>query len=206
MNKGFVIDKQYDHGIGLLEIDETQKLIKHLECFPQPEQPINAYSFLQYTVDIYENGLIKVHRVRADRLGTKTIPQELLNINITIGEYVDKLTLELVENIYDPYCKKKCLTSYQSFCYCNGSMTSATCLFQRPLFSGWMPNSNGVPFERLFMSTFEQLHTIKKMKEVWIENVFAMGKNDARTHKPKRDVEMMNQKEQEAYHAGYEEC
>ena len=150
MNKDFVVEEHYNHGVGLIEIDETQKLIKHYEC-----KLFNTNRFHMYTIDIYEKGLIKIYSILSSLWyeREKYSPQELLNINITNGEKIDVILLELLENIYDPYCKNRCLISHEfeiqrtisnstNFKYIYGE--------ERTL----------VP---LFESTFHQLHTIKKL-------------------------------------------
>lgn len=141
MNKDFVIEEQYNHGVGLIEIEEIHKLIKHYEC-----KLFNISRFHMYTIDIYENGLIKIyHKLNSLWNERYEYPaEELLNINITNGEKINKILLELIENIYDPYCKKICLTKSNStnFKYIYGEKGSLLPLFE---------------------STFQQLHTIKKL-------------------------------------------
>lgn len=150
MNKVFVIEEHYNHGVGVFEIDESQKLIKHYEC-----KLFNTNRFHMYTIDIYENGLIKIYRTLSSLCheGEKYSSQELLNLNITNGEKIDDILLELIENIYDPYCKKRCLISHEfeiqrtisnstNFKYIYGEEGSLVPLFE---------------------STFQQLHTIKKL-------------------------------------------
>jgi len=150
MNKDFVIENQYNHGIGLIEIDETPKLIKHYEC-----KLFNTNRFYMYTIDIYENGLIKIYSTFSSlwHEREKYSPQELLNLNITNGEKIDDLLLELIENIYDPYCKKICFTSHE---------------FEIPRTISNRTNFKYIYGEEgslvpLFESTFQQLHTIKKL-------------------------------------------
>jgi hypothetical protein len=150
MNKDFVIEDQYNHGVGLFEIDETQKLIKHYEY-----KLFNTNRFYMYTIDIYENGLIKIYSTFSSlwHEREKYSPQELLNLNITNGEKIDDLLLELIENIYDPYCKKICFTSHE---------------FEIPRTISNRTNFKYIYGEEgslvpLFESTFQQLHTIKKL-------------------------------------------
>ena len=144
MNKDFVIEEQYNHGVGLIEIDEIQKLIKHYEC-----NLFNTNRFHMYTIDIYENGLIKIYR-KLNSLWNERYEypaEDLLNMNITNGEKINEILLELIDNIYNPYCKKiginpRTISNSTNFKYINGEEGSLVPLFE---------------------STFQQLHTIKKL-------------------------------------------
>ena len=80
MNKDFVIEEQYNNGVGLIEIDETQKLIKHYEC-----KLFEISRYHMYTIDIYENGLIKIYHTISSLWNERyEYPaEEVLNINIT---------------------------------------------------------------------------------------------------------------------------
>ncbi len=144
MNKDFVIEEQYNHKVGLIEIDETQKLIKHYEC-----KLFKISRYHMYTIDIYENGLIKIyHTISSLWNESHEYPaEELLNLNITNGEKLNDILLELIENIYDPYCKKiginaRTISNSSNFKYIVGEEGTLLPLFE---------------------STFQQLHTIKKL-------------------------------------------
>ena len=172
MNKDFVIEEQYNHGVGLIEIDETQKLIKHYEC-KLIQQGSYQRNWDIYTIDIYENGLIKIILMINSEWDIKIEtfpPQEILNMNITNGEKIDNILLELIENIFDPYCKKICVTWKQSTCGCAGPYQYRTEKCSRPITKSMnitLGNHNSTQTTQtlipLFESTFQQLHTIKKL-------------------------------------------
>jgi hypothetical protein len=157
MNKDFVIEEQYNHGVGLIEIDETQKLIKHYEC-----KLFNTSRFHMYTIDIYENGLIKIYRKYSSLWNERLeyLPQELLNMNITNGEKLNEIFLELIDNIYDPYCKKICCCNIPS------QPSQEKCINPRTISNTtnfkYINGEEGTLLP-LFESTFQQLHTIKKL-------------------------------------------
>jgi hypothetical protein len=172
MNKDFVIEEQYNHGVGLIEIDETQKLIKHYEC-KLVQMGSGSRNRDVYTIDIYENGLIKIIRMIINDWDMKIEtfpPQEILNMNITNGEKIDEILLELIENIYDPYCKKICVSWSQSMCHCLGPYghRSEKCSNPRTksmniALGNHISTQTSNTLLPLFESTFQQLHTIKKL-------------------------------------------
>ena len=103
MNADFKIDESCFKGIGLVEIEKDIKLLKHYE--------IKLETYRIYTLDIYENGLIKCYNhllLNGGRYGDirdeSIPPMENIIINITNGEKIDNLILELLDNIYKPFC------------------------------------------------------------------------------------------------------
>lgn len=178
MNTGFVIEDKYNQQVGLVNIEESIKLIRHYEFMHSQS--------LYYTIDVYENGLIKVYRITYVGMGgggncyyrddNTYKPQEEFIINITNGEKLNDIYLELIDNIYSPLCEKKCKKQHYKdlSCLCNtidccGRPVKYCCAFSTISSNIWEPiNSASRPLdpkELLLKHTFETLLIIKKLYE-----------------------------------------
>ena len=109
MNDNFVIKDKWNLSVGLILIDNTQKLIRHFEYIASLTQDI--------TIDLYDNGLVNINLQNKISCGSgsgscyvdPTNPfarTTLFSINITNGEKVSDTYVKMIENIYKPYCER----------------------------------------------------------------------------------------------------
>lgn len=92
MNNNYFVEEKYNLGIGLYNILQTEKLIKHYEFI----QDINNY----FTIDIYENGLITYTNI------TDKNVKEFFRINITNGVKLEDDCKTMITNVYNPFCER----------------------------------------------------------------------------------------------------
>jgi hypothetical protein len=158
MNSTFVIEQKYDNGVGFLVLDNTRKLVRHFEC--QISHNITDIKS-QITIDVYEDGLIKIYRIDKSNYGFKNITL-LLSLELTNGEDINEHYLDLLESIYSPFCVREYIPEYDGPSYYGRTKIKKlddhfndeyrrTCVV-------------GIVIE-LFTDTFKTLHIMKKMYE-----------------------------------------
>lgn len=152
MNNDFVIEEKYNFGVGFINLDNTRKLVRHFEFKPCQR--------LDITLDVYEDGLINCfekYYVCCGGGGNCYMPCPisgpilLFSINITNGETINIYYLELIDNIYKPFCEKT-----------EGINTR----FPKPLINTILIDSrfcDGEVRVPMFKNTFQSLEILKKM-------------------------------------------
>jgi hypothetical protein len=156
MNNNFVIEEKYNFGVGFINLDNTRKLVRHFEFKPSQR--------LDITLDVYEDGLINCfekYYVGCGGGGNCYMPcpisgpKLIFTINITNGETINIYYLELIDNIYSPYC-----------CKLEGMPNTRFHTSSHPLINRIMIDfrfCDGEERVPMFKNTFQSLEILKKM-------------------------------------------
>jgi hypothetical protein len=160
MNSTFVIEPKYDNGVGFLVLDNTRKLVRHFECQISHKTITDFQS--QITIDVYEDGLIKIYRIDKSNYGFKNITL-LLSLELTNGEDINEHYLDLLESIYSPFCVREYIPA-NSECPAHYMTTKIKKLDNHFNEEYRRTCVVGIVIE-LFTDTFKTLHIMKKMYE-----------------------------------------
>lgn len=163
MNSEFVIEPKYNNGVGFIQIEESRKLVRHYEM----NEYCEVWGGFHITLDVYEDGLIQCYDkyMWCSRYYQENPPRItlLFTIELTNGEKINSTILELIDNIYSPFCEKKPIDC-------------------QPI-EGWYGSDGRIPFVKgfnrgigrycegsdcrgriaLFKETFQTIQTIKKL-------------------------------------------
>jgi len=160
MNTDFVIESKYDNGVGLIEIDDTRKLVRHFEM----NESDSTNGGRHITLDVYEDGLIKYHEkmiwcCREKCNGREYTIVDTFTIELTNGEKINDTILELIDNIYSPFCEKKMVEGFHRM---DGMVQYP---YISPIMRTFSRGQGNDTFGRiaLFKVTFNALLTLKKM-------------------------------------------
>jgi len=187
MNYEYIIEDKYNLGVGLVNIESTQKLLKHFEFIEWNDR--------EYTLDIYENGLIKCNQIIKICAGNgsqcfyvdESNPSSrmtIFNINITDGDKLENIYLKLIEDIYRPLCEKN--ISPAPNCY-----NKVNLLY----YIGSGLNSNDYRYRGILLKeTFETLKTIKTLYDTNKIKIFKT---------PKKYVKLENETQNVSHHKDY---
>lgn len=169
MNTDFVIEAKYDNGVGLIEIDETRKLVRHFEM----NEAESTYGGFHITLDIYEDGLIKCHQKSMSCLRYRQehpdVITDIFTIELTNGEKINDTILELIDNIYSPFCEKNVVI--ESFPCQQMRIGGITPIMRMVGEANAQIQYNSGDFNHktvritLFKETFKTLQTLKKLYE-----------------------------------------
>jgi hypothetical protein len=193
MNDNFVIEEKYNLGVGLINVECVNKLVKHFEFV--------VYIDKEYTIDVYENGLVKcnyqtkisngygcsyyVDKSNQDSIG------EIFSINITNNNKLDDIYIKLIEDIYRPFCERQienaCEFKRRFECDYDPSNKDHIRWWGEPqygppsiLLMTQSINANDyVHRNNAFKQTFEALKTIKIIYEINNKNTFIKPKQIA---------------------------
>lgn len=163
MNTDFVIEPKYDNGVGFIHLEESRKLMRHYEMDEYNE----VWGGKHITLDVYEDGLIQCYEkyMSCSRYYQEHPPiiSLIFTIELTNGEKINITLLELIDNIYSPFCEKKQIDCQPvEFWYGADGRIPFVKGFSRGIpRSGTGPDHEGRIY--LFKETFQTLQTIKKL-------------------------------------------
>ena len=164
MNTDFVIEPKYNNDVGFIHLEESRKLVRHYEM-----NEYNQFSGERHiTLDVYEDGLIQCYE-KSMSCSSHTISL-IFTIELTNGEKIDTTLLELIDNIYSPFCEKKIIENMNDGYGYSDIAPLIDGLPYRPYISGFHRptlirhggNDSGGRII-LFKETFQTLQTIKKL-------------------------------------------